>query len=588
MKILFLQEAPCIRNWKMAVALRGKEHHVALGYVVKTINGMYGLPDESYSENIKIQNVEHLRAIVRSYDVVHCHNEPDALTVKALSAMRPPVIHDTHDMISLRGPANTNLERAANVGSAGRIYTSNAQLNAAEAIYDIDIDHSLVFHNLASRSMSPDILLPKLSLVDGKTHIVYEGSVSDEHFPHRYYIPLFRELVEAGIHLHVYATRLLKIYTDLMQKFPRLFHFYDTISPLDLISRISQYDYGIAPLIFTDANRIHLNSVMPNKPFEYLSAGLGLIIQNADALKTYWEDKDVAIFFDTAEDIITQLADFNPVPADIERALRHYEDEIGILESFYEKIIDGDRKEQHRVAAAALAEIFPDRQMQVMDGEDGEDAQVILYQRLEKIVSYCSGDVLDVGCGHGRLRKFLPGKCSEVEDEVCLTSLSYSGLDITPDAIREASKIPLADIRFGWADEMPYPDCVFDTVVMAEILEHVPDPAEALLEAARVLRKDGKVVITVPVNNPDNPCHVRQLSKPEWAAMIEKEFSIEIAEQVSVYWFFVASKAGSGNRIKEIASDNEWDALVSESPHSVYAHSSRYERFLQRLENRMA
>jgi SAM-dependent methyltransferase len=45
---------------------------------------------------------------------------------------------------------------------------------------------------------------------------------------------------------------------------------------------------------------------------------------------------------------------------------------------------------------------------------------------------------------------------------------------------------------------MPLPDNSFDTVLSAEVLEHVPDPAKALSEIYRVLKPGGHLVMSVP------------------------------------------------------------------------------------------
>ena len=58
---------------------------------------------------------------------------------------------------------------------------------------------------------------------------------------------------------------------------------------------------------------------------------------------------------------------------------------------------------------------------------------------------------------------------------------AFSGLDYTP-------------LRHPF--ELPYPDEAFDTVIGSGVLEHVPHPAESLLEVARVLRPGGRFVIT--------------------------------------------------------------------------------------------
>lgn len=50
----------------------------------------------------------------------------------------------------------------------------------------------------------------------------------------------------------------------------------------------------------------------------------------------------------------------------------------------------------------------------------------------------------------------------------------------------------------GDIQALPLPDASFDTVLCAEVLEHVPDPRRALKEIHRVLTAGGKLIITVP------------------------------------------------------------------------------------------
>ncbi len=54
-----------------------------------------------------------------------------------------------------------------------------------------------------------------------------------------------------------------------------------------------------------------------------------------------------------------------------------------------------------------------------------------------------------------------------------------------PDIVSDASSIPL-------------PDNSFDIAIMGELLEHVPEPLSVLREAYRLLKPDGKALITVP------------------------------------------------------------------------------------------
>lgn len=48
------------------------------------------------------------------------------------------------------------------------------------------------------------------------------------------------------------------------------------------------------------------------------------------------------------------------------------------------------------------------------------------------------------------------------------------------------------------AEPLPYADASFDTVILSDVLEHVPDPALVWREMARVLAPEGKVIMSVP------------------------------------------------------------------------------------------
>lgn len=356
MDILFLQEAPCIRNWKMALALGGRGHRVCLGYKWARISQMYpGLSDDAYDENVRIQGKDPLRRLVGGFDIVHCHNEPDTMTVEALRAMGPPVVHDCHDLMSLRGPADIRMERAAHSGAAGRIYTSEAQLEACRGMYGIDTDHSMVFHNICSQAMLPSQFLPKLSLVGGETHVAYEGSLSDGSLPHRDYRELFGALAEAGIHVHIHPNVQHPAYLALSRQHQRI-HVHAPISPLDLVTVMTQYDWGIAPLGVTQVNRRHLESVLPNKPFEYAAAELPLILQDLPMMRRYWDGRNAGFFFDTAQDVIEGIEGWPRLP--LKGEVRLFEDEVEHIEAFYRKLLQVPAREHHFRAQEVLGEVF--------------------------------------------------------------------------------------------------------------------------------------------------------------------------------------------------------------------------------------
>jgi len=114
---------------------------------------------------------------------------------------------------------------------------------------------------------------------------------------------------------------------------------------------------------------------------------------------------------------------------------------------------------------------------------------------------YVVGSVLDLGCGLGLLADMIDGE--------------YLGVDFSPFAIewaRANTKNHKALFLLGDLRDLPPFPCArktYDTVVMAETLEHLDDPASVV--AAAFIYALKRIVVTVPVEM-GGPDHV----KPAW------------------------------------------------------------------------
>lgn len=126
--------------------------------------------------------------------------------------------------------------------------------------------------------------------------------------------------------------------------------------------------------------------------------------------------------------------------------------------------------------------------------------------RFRVIERLCKGNVIELGCGVGHLTGMIRNHGFEV-----------MGVDISVEKIHRARK-HYPDIEFIRRDilDLSLPSETFDTVILAEVLEHVDENAgtEIMLKAWRLLRPKGRLIVSVP--NEDcipHHHHVRQFDR---------------------------------------------------------------------------
>jgi ubiquinone/menaquinone biosynthesis C-methylase UbiE len=100
------------------------------------------------------------------------------------------------------------------------------------------------------------------------------------------------------------------------------------------------------------------------------------------------------------------------------------------------------------------------------------------------------GHAVDIGGGYGRLSTVL----SYHADKVTLAEPSQQQLDIAADYLKD---FPLIERALMQADNLAFPDKSIDLVAMIRVMHHLPDPAPEFTEIARVLKKDGYLLLEV-------------------------------------------------------------------------------------------
>jgi glycosyltransferase involved in cell wall biosynthesis len=316
MRVLFLQQQPCVRALKYAVALRAARPDIRLAFAYRglTLSGLYGSGDELFERWYRLENglgCDLRRAVADFHpDVIHSHNLPDAFTVLALEETngRIPIVHDVHDLQSLRRTPYVDgfpepydvldLEKRAVERSAALITVSDELLAEIAARHRVPAK-VVVFSNYALRRDLPGELPSPRRPRNGALRLVYQGSlaINNGHYDLR---NLFAAISAAKVTLDVYPNRSVPDYRGTGIRLRR------TLPAASLLAALVAYDFGWAGFN-TTLNGAHLDTALPNKVYEYLGCGLPVVALRHRALARLLEENGIGIVLDGVDGLAEQL-----------------------------------------------------------------------------------------------------------------------------------------------------------------------------------------------------------------------------------------------------------------------------------------
>ncbi len=132
-----------------------------------------------------------------------------------------------------------------------------------------------------------------------------------------------------------------------------------------------------------------------------------------------------------------------------------------------------------------------------------------LYKAMKEMAPDLSGRLLDFGCG------------SKPYKRLCTHVTEYIGVDMENEGHDHTNE----EVDFYYDGKtLPFENESFDAVLCSEVLEHVPDLDAALTELIRVLKPNGKMLITVPFVWPEHelPYDFRRFTAGGLAVSVEK------------------------------------------------------------------
>ena len=312
--MLFVQGQPCARTLKYASALaeRHPEVRLAFAYQGLTLDDFYGEGDELFEQWFRVPTIgarEGLDAAIERWrpDVIHHHNLPDTLAVLAIDLVQGaiPVVHDVHDMWSLRrteyedglpeavDPATD--EKRAIEGASAVVAVSDQMAREIRARHRVS-GPLLTYGNYATRVGPPPVADPR------RDRLVYEGTLTTNggHYDLR---SIFRTLGEGGLALDVYSRRGGGSYRAL----GRRIRLRPPLTPSGLMHVLGRYGWGWAGFN-SSLNGPHLDTALPNKAFEYVACGVPFLCLPHTALADMARDWGVGLVVDRPEDAAEAIA----------------------------------------------------------------------------------------------------------------------------------------------------------------------------------------------------------------------------------------------------------------------------------------
>ncbi|MEA2843814.1 MAG: hypothetical protein QOJ69_1485 [Actinomycetota bacterium] len=318
-RVLFLQQQPCIRTLKYALGLRALGGF-ELGFACQgqTLSEWYGEGDDLFARWWRIgSDPSEVAQVVEEFRpaVIHSHNLPDRLTVVALEVVggEVPVIHDVHDMQSLRNtpyedgfpePADPLvLEKQAVAGCAALVAVSEEMLDEITVRYGRP-ERSLCFANYAVGRDLPATLPDPDRPLSTPPRVVYQGTLATNrgHYDLR---EIFRAIVDEGVSLDVYAARAAPEYEKMADDLPGL-TVHERVPPQQLLTELGRYDFGWAGFN-SSLNRAHLDTALPNKAFEYVGCGLPVLTLEHRALRRLVAREGVGVSLETIDGLRSRL-----------------------------------------------------------------------------------------------------------------------------------------------------------------------------------------------------------------------------------------------------------------------------------------
>lgn len=337
MKIGFVSHHCCIRVIKQGIALSMAGHDVR--FIQNRIANqklLNILPWVSfYTNELELA----AKATNWDLDIIHVHNEPDWMTV-VIKDVRPDlkIVHDCHDLETVRtGKPDKDEAKALNIAD-GLAFSSIGFLRHFDNFYGKDDRPKEVIYSMCLANF---LCLRKLPRCNG---IVYQGGSSvgaPEGFAnYRDYREITKTLCTMGIPFYIYPAGVEDVspYRNVgAVVFPPLEY-------NSLMQQLNRYDWGLVASPIGPQNAF--NWAMPNKLFEYIMAGIPVIVLDLNEAGEFVKEHELGVVIESIDDVpkIYDQHEHYRQKVKEKRHLFTMESQVAKIENLYQRVLGGENK----------------------------------------------------------------------------------------------------------------------------------------------------------------------------------------------------------------------------------------------------
>jgi len=309
LRILTVAKHLCIRTYRFSETLK------SLGYKVDTLTGVisYGseIYDSIYFYHNEMQFKNFLYENKDKYDIIEVHNEPDYMVRWVGDVIgksdTTKLVYNIHDIDSIRRGFIPIEERKAFNVADGIVYVSKPIQAISNDLHRVTVPTMVVYN------------YPTLSMINNtkvdweatkKPTMVYEGGVNAlgdtreaveirRLFPYRNLFPIFKQLIEQGNEVHVYAGNATAYQTG--QHTGCILY---PPTPFDiLLNEMTKFKYNLLTFNNKGGTEDQVNYTTANKMWDGLCAGLPSLACWCEETEKYVKKHNIGWTFNNLSDI---------------------------------------------------------------------------------------------------------------------------------------------------------------------------------------------------------------------------------------------------------------------------------------------